>query len=128
MQAPKAEYEVLLLQFPGGIIVTLEESKAVSEPPLGLTNVEEATSGAADSIEHIDSCAGEPLSDAKSLFGALNGSERGGVGADSNHNSVKFKIVMEKDKNGPEMKLLSWLTLIRSDMIWPVWTGNRYFQ
>eukprot|EP00061_Rhincodon_typus_P000608 g12205.t1 len=31
--------------------------KMVSEPPLGLTDVEEATSGAADTIDHIDGCA-----------------------------------------------------------------------
>eukprot|EP00061_Rhincodon_typus_P010103 g34131.t1 len=95
-EAPEGEYEVLLLQFPGGIIVTLEEAqdghvtqgvgrgvkivhdrkvlsfvvnivqvlfKAVSEPLLGLTNVEEDTSGAADAIDHIERSAGEPLSD-----------------------------------------------------------------
>eukprot|EP00061_Rhincodon_typus_P016881 g45327.t1 len=100
-KAPKAEYEVLLLQFVGGVIVTLEVAqdghviqgvgggvevvrgqkelsfvanrgqmlcKAVSEPLLGLTDVEEATSGAADTIDHIDGCA-------------LDGRERGGVGA-----------------------------------------------
>eukprot|EP00061_Rhincodon_typus_P008330 g30850.t1 len=39
--------------------------KAVSEPPLGLTDVGEATSGAANAIDHIDQCAGEPLSDVK---------------------------------------------------------------
>eukprot|EP00061_Rhincodon_typus_P002175 g16815.t1 len=105
---------MLLLQFVGGVIVTLEESqdghvpqgvgggvemvrdweglsfvmnraqvlyKAVSEPPLGLTDVEEATSGTADAIDHIDGCAGEPLSDMEGLFDALNGDEGGGVGA-----------------------------------------------
>eukprot|EP00061_Rhincodon_typus_P005073 g24110.t1 len=45
--------------------------KAVSEPPL----VEDATSGAADAIDHIDGCAGEPLSDVKGLFGVLDGGE-----------------------------------------------------
>eukprot|EP00061_Rhincodon_typus_P008302 g30799.t1 len=84
LEAPKAEYEVLLLQIPDGIIVTLEEAqdglvtqgggvevvrdwkiwpfvtnqaqvlyKTVSKPLLGLTNVVEATSGAADAIVHI---------------------------------------------------------------------------
>eukprot|EP00061_Rhincodon_typus_P012991 g39073.t1 len=105
-QAPKAEYDVLLLQFAGGVIVTLEEAqdghviqgvggrvemvrdwevlsfvmnraqalyKAVSEPPLGLTDVEEATPGTADAIDHISGCAGEHLSDVKDLFGVLNG-------------------------------------------------------
>eukprot|EP00061_Rhincodon_typus_P001921 g16138.t1 len=90
------EYEVLILQFAGGIIVTLEEAqdshvtqrvgggvemvrdrkmlsfivnraqvlyKAVSESPLGLTDVGEATSVAADAIRHVDRYAGEPLSD-----------------------------------------------------------------
>eukprot|EP00061_Rhincodon_typus_P001075 g13650.t1 len=88
------EYEVLLLQFPGGNIVTLEEAhdedvtqgvevgvemvhdwkvlscttnraqvlyKAVSEPPLGLIDVEEATSGAADATDHIDRSAPSPF-------------------------------------------------------------------
>eukprot|EP00061_Rhincodon_typus_P001014 g13450.t1 len=96
LSAAEAEYEVLLLQFAGGVSVTLEESqdghvtqgvgggvemvrnwkvlsfvanraqilyKAVSKPPLGLTDVEEATSGAVDAVYHIDGCAGEPLSD-----------------------------------------------------------------
>eukprot|EP00061_Rhincodon_typus_P012305 g37948.t1 len=112
--APEAEYEVLLLQFLGGIVVTLEAAqdghvtqgvgggvevvrnwkvlsfvanrvhvlyKAISEPLLGLTDVEEATSGAVDAIDHIDRCAGEPLSDVKVLFGSLDGGEGGGVGA-----------------------------------------------
>eukprot|EP00061_Rhincodon_typus_P012448 g38197.t1 len=47
--------------------------KAVSEPLLGLTDVEDATSGAADAIDHIDGCTGEPLSNMEGLFGALNG-------------------------------------------------------
>eukprot|EP00061_Rhincodon_typus_P005330 g24705.t1 len=55
--------------------------KAVSEPPLGLTDVEEATSEAADTIDHIDGCASVPLSDVKGLFGALNESKGEGVGA-----------------------------------------------
>eukprot|EP00061_Rhincodon_typus_P010060 g34049.t1 len=54
--------------------------RAVSEPPLGLTNVDEAISGAADTIDHIDGCAGEPLSDVKGLFGALEKGEGEGVG------------------------------------------------
>eukprot|EP00061_Rhincodon_typus_P017670 g46465.t1 len=48
--------------------------KVVSEHPLGLTDVE-ATSGAVDAVDHIDGCAGEPLSDVKGLIGALNGGE-----------------------------------------------------
>eukprot|EP00061_Rhincodon_typus_P001577 g15181.t1 len=36
--------------------------KVVSETPLGLTDVEEATLGAVNAIDHIDECAGEPLS------------------------------------------------------------------
>eukprot|EP00061_Rhincodon_typus_P001947 g16215.t1 len=47
--------------------------KAVCEPSLGLTDVEEAASGAADAVDHIDRCAGEPLSDVKGLFSALDG-------------------------------------------------------
>eukprot|EP00061_Rhincodon_typus_P009526 g33099.t1 len=53
--------------------------KVVTEPPLGLTNVEEAISGAVDAIDHIDGYAGEPLSDVKCLFGSLDGGEGGGV-------------------------------------------------
>eukprot|EP00061_Rhincodon_typus_P013365 g39695.t1 len=47
--------------------------KAVSEPLLGLTDVEEATLGAADAIDHIGGCAGEPLSDVEGFFGSLDG-------------------------------------------------------
>eukprot|EP00061_Rhincodon_typus_P015244 g42810.t1 len=56
--------------------------KAVSEPLLGLTDVEEATLGATDAIDHTDRCAGESLSDVKGLFGALNRGEGGDVVAD----------------------------------------------
>eukprot|EP00061_Rhincodon_typus_P003301 g19755.t1 len=45
--------------------------KTVSEPPLGLTDVEEATSEAEDAVDHVDGCAGEPLSNVEGLFGAL---------------------------------------------------------
>eukprot|EP00061_Rhincodon_typus_P000195 g10872.t1 len=88
-----AEYEVLLLQFAGGVIVALEEAQdghvvqgvgegvkmvgnrkvlsfvayrvqmlyeMVSESTLGLTDVKEATSGAADTVDQVDGCAGEP--------------------------------------------------------------------
>eukprot|EP00061_Rhincodon_typus_P017491 g46201.t1 len=51
--------------------------KTVSEPPLGLTDIEDTTSGAADARDHIDGCAGEPLSDVNGLFGALDGGEEG---------------------------------------------------
>eukprot|EP00061_Rhincodon_typus_P002647 g18113.t1 len=36
--------------------------KAVSKLSLGLTDVQEATSGAADAVDHISGCAGELLS------------------------------------------------------------------
>eukprot|EP00061_Rhincodon_typus_P003371 g19925.t1 len=89
-QAPEVEYVVLLLQFAGGVIVTLEEAqdvnvtqgmvgdrkvllfvayraqmlyKIVSESTLGLTNVEEATLGAVDAVDRVDGCAIEPISD-----------------------------------------------------------------
>eukprot|EP00061_Rhincodon_typus_P007264 g28793.t1 len=88
--ASKADDEVLLLLFPGGVVVTLEEAqdghvvqgvgggvevvrdwkvlsfvtnrvqmfyKAVSEPLFGLTDVEEATPGAANAIDRIGGCA-----------------------------------------------------------------------
>eukprot|EP00061_Rhincodon_typus_P014279 g41208.t1 len=42
--------------------------KVVSESPLGLTDVEEATSGAADGVDHISGCAGEHLSDVEGFF------------------------------------------------------------
>eukprot|EP00061_Rhincodon_typus_P006860 g27929.t1 len=113
VRVPKAEYEVLLLQFPGGVIVTLEDAqdghiiqgvggrvkmvcdrkvslfvanrtyvlyKAVSEPSLGLSDVEEATPGAADTVDQVDRYAGEHLSHVEVLFCALNGGEGGGVG------------------------------------------------
>eukprot|EP00061_Rhincodon_typus_P001729 g15595.t1 len=47
--------------------------KAVSEPSLDLTDVVEATSGAADGIDHISGYAGEPLSDVEGFFGSLDG-------------------------------------------------------
>eukprot|EP00061_Rhincodon_typus_P000694 g12469.t1 len=47
--------------------------KAVSRPPLGLTDVEEATLGAADAVYHINGCAGEHLSDVEGVFGSLDG-------------------------------------------------------
>eukprot|EP00061_Rhincodon_typus_P009083 g32278.t1 len=107
------EYEVLLLQFVGGVIVALEEGQdghvtqgtgggvkmvhdwkvlsfvtnraqtlyeIFSGSTLGLANVVEATSGAADAVDHIDGCAGEHLSDVEGLFYAFNGGEGGGVG------------------------------------------------
>eukprot|EP00061_Rhincodon_typus_P004381 g22435.t1 len=55
--------------------------KAVSEPLLGLTDVKEATSGAADAIDHINGCAGEHLSYVEGFFGSWDGGEEGGVGA-----------------------------------------------
>eukprot|EP00061_Rhincodon_typus_P002499 g17728.t1 len=107
-KGPKAEYEVLLLQYLGGVIVALEEAqgghviqgvgggaevvcdwkvlsfvanraqvlyKVVSEPLLDLTNVEKATSGAADAVDHIGGCASETLSDVEGFFGSLDGGE-----------------------------------------------------
>eukprot|EP00061_Rhincodon_typus_P006649 g27511.t1 len=47
----------------------------VSETTLGLTNVEAATSGAADTVGQVDRCTDEPLSDMKGLFCALEGGE-----------------------------------------------------
>eukprot|EP00061_Rhincodon_typus_P002152 g16750.t1 len=105
---------MLFLQFPGDVIVTLEEAQdghvaqgmgggvevvrdwevlsfvmtraqvlyiAVSELLLGLTDVEEATSEAADAVDHISGCAGEPLSDVEGFFVSLDGGEGGDVGA-----------------------------------------------
>eukprot|EP00061_Rhincodon_typus_P003821 g21051.t1 len=52
--------------------------KAVSEPALGLPDVEEATSGTADAIDQVGGCAGEPLLDLERLSGAWDGGEVGG--------------------------------------------------
>eukprot|EP00061_Rhincodon_typus_P005118 g24230.t1 len=90
LYAPKVEYEMLLLPFVGGVIVTVEEAqdehvtqgvgggvkmvgdwkvlsfvayrvqmlyKAVSESPLGPSDVQEATLGAADTVDYVDRCA-----------------------------------------------------------------------
>eukprot|EP00061_Rhincodon_typus_P002330 g17249.t1 len=51
--------------------------ETVSESTLGLTNIEEATLGAADTVDQADKCAGEPESDKKDLFWVLNGARRG---------------------------------------------------
>eukprot|EP00061_Rhincodon_typus_P009988 g33914.t1 len=55
--------------------------KTVSESVLGLTDVQEATSGVVDTLDQVDGCADEPMSDVKGLFWALNGGDGGGVGA-----------------------------------------------
>eukprot|EP00061_Rhincodon_typus_P005117 g24229.t1 len=39
----------------------------VLESTLGLTDVEEATSGAVNTVDRIDGCTGEPLSDLKEM-------------------------------------------------------------
>eukprot|EP00061_Rhincodon_typus_P011812 g37102.t1 len=49
----------------------------VTESMLGLTDVEEATSGVMDTVYHVGGCTGEPLSDMESLLWALGGDERG---------------------------------------------------
>eukprot|EP00061_Rhincodon_typus_P004942 g23774.t1 len=59
--------------------------KTVSESQLGLTDVEEATSGAVDAVDQVDGYAGEPLSNVEDLFCAWNG----GVGA-GNQVPLKF--------------------------------------
>eukprot|EP00061_Rhincodon_typus_P017091 g45635.t1 len=47
--------------------------KTMPESTLGLTDVEEATSGAVDTVDQVGRCTGEPLLDRKSLLWALNG-------------------------------------------------------
>eukprot|EP00061_Rhincodon_typus_P017713 g46538.t1 len=64
----------------------------VSESLLGLTDVEEATSGATDTVDQVGGCTGEPLSDVKGLLWALNGGEGGGVGA-----GAKLRPLKEED-------------------------------
>eukprot|EP00061_Rhincodon_typus_P010527 g34887.t1 len=85
--------------------------KVVSKPPLGLTDVEEATSGAADAVDHIGRCAGEHLSDVKGLFGAWDG----GVGAGSreafklNKDGVRDQAyVGRKERMGGEGSYAEW--------------------
>eukprot|EP00061_Rhincodon_typus_P009248 g32600.t1 len=51
--------------------------ETVSETMLGFTDVEGAILGTTDTVDQVDRCAGEPLSDVESLFCALNGGERG---------------------------------------------------
>eukprot|EP00061_Rhincodon_typus_P017942 g46884.t1 len=53
--------------------------ETVSESTLGLTDVEEAASGAMDTVHQVDGCTGELLSDMEGLVCALNG---GGGAAD----------------------------------------------
>eukprot|EP00061_Rhincodon_typus_P018929 g48321.t1 len=52
----------------------------LTESVLGLTDVEEATSGAADTVQ-VGECAGESLSALESLSGALDSDDGDGVGA-----------------------------------------------
>eukprot|EP00061_Rhincodon_typus_P003683 g20705.t1 len=51
--------------------------KSVPESALGLTDVEEATSGGSDMVDQVGRCTGEPLSDLESFFWASDGGERG---------------------------------------------------
>eukprot|EP00061_Rhincodon_typus_P016693 g45043.t1 len=74
--------------------------KTMSEPPLGLTNVEEAKSGAVDAVDQVDGCAGEPLSDMEGFFGALNGGEGGGAGAGVALPAVAEKSARDGGVNG----------------------------
>eukprot|EP00061_Rhincodon_typus_P005587 g25279.t1 len=50
--------------------------KTVSESMLSLTDVEEATSGAADPVDQVDGCAGEPLLYERFVLGAWDGSTK----------------------------------------------------
>eukprot|EP00061_Rhincodon_typus_P014886 g42247.t1 len=50
----------------------------VPESAVGLTNVQEATLGATDTVDQVGGCIGEPLSDMTSLLWALDGGEGGG--------------------------------------------------
>eukprot|EP00061_Rhincodon_typus_P007221 g28702.t1 len=54
--------------------------KIVSESTFGLTDVEEATLGSVDTVDQVDGCAGEPLSNVEGLFCALDGVTRFGDG------------------------------------------------
>eukprot|EP00061_Rhincodon_typus_P003037 g19129.t1 len=56
--------------------------KMVSEPPLALTNVQEATLEAVDAVDHVDGCAGEPLSNVEGGHLGYAGVEYPFLGAD----------------------------------------------
>eukprot|EP00061_Rhincodon_typus_P010075 g34085.t1 len=65
---------------PEGVVIcyvqstdALQNCLSVSEPPLDLTDVAACTLAAADAIDQVDGCAGEPLSDVEDLLCALNG-------------------------------------------------------
>eukprot|EP00061_Rhincodon_typus_P017553 g46291.t1 len=47
--------------------------KSVTKSTFGLTDVQEATSGATDTVDQVGGCTGEPLSDTESLSWALDG-------------------------------------------------------
>eukprot|EP00061_Rhincodon_typus_P007580 g29419.t1 len=81
------------------VSVTLEEAyvtkgsicdlyATVSTSMLGLTNVEAATSGAVDTVDQVDGCADEPLSNMEGLFWVLNGGEEGGLCRDHSLSDV----------------------------------------
>eukprot|EP00061_Rhincodon_typus_P016391 g44584.t1 len=55
--------------------------ETVPESELCLTDIEEATSGAIDTVDQVGGCTGEALSDMESLLWALDGGGGGGVGA-----------------------------------------------
>eukprot|EP00061_Rhincodon_typus_P015759 g43617.t1 len=56
--------------------------ESVTKSALGLSDVEESTSGATDAVDQVRRRMGEYLSDMEGLFGALDGGDRGGVGAE----------------------------------------------
>eukprot|EP00061_Rhincodon_typus_P008996 g32111.t1 len=55
--------------------------ETVSESTLGVTDVEEATSGAADTVEQVDGCTGEPLPDMKVFLWASSRVQEQEIGA-----------------------------------------------
>eukprot|EP00061_Rhincodon_typus_P009295 g32690.t1 len=57
--------------------------ESVTESAFGLTDVEETTSGAMDTVIKVGGCTGEPLLDLESLSWALDGGEMGDVDAET---------------------------------------------
>ena len=49
--------------------------ETIAKPPLGLTDIDQLASRAADAVDEVGGGAGEPLSDLEGLLGSLKGVE-----------------------------------------------------
>eukprot|EP00061_Rhincodon_typus_P008924 g31979.t1 len=74
--------------------------KMVSESPLGLTNVEDATLGAVDAVHQVDRCAGETMSDVEVIRDGNREMQEGerGVGDGPSEFEVGVKGVNKVDE------------------------------